>query len=72
MLDSTTGYRFEFAHRDGSKDSYDLGRVEDDATAQRRAKEALLVSQSAQEVAVWRDATLVGHIRRDGAFRPRS
>ena len=68
MLDAVTGYRFEFAHRDGSVDSYDLGRVEDDATAQRRAREALLVSQSAQAVEVWRDTTLVSRIRRDGAL----
>jgi hypothetical protein len=68
MLDGVTEYRFEFAHRDGSVDSYDLGSVEDDAAARRRAREALLVSQSAQAVEVWRDATLIGRIRRDGAL----
>jgi hypothetical protein len=67
MLDRARGYRFEFVHRDGSIDCYDLGRVEDDAAARRRAREALLVSLSAQTVAVWRDAMLIDRIRRDGA-----
>gem|GEM_PF-6712560 len=59
-------YRFEFAHKDGSVDCYDLGQVNDDVAARRRAKEALFVSLSALTVDIWRDSLLLGRIRRDG------
>ena len=66
-MSHTPPYRFEFHNRDGSVDTYDLGRFEDDRSAQRAAREALLVSQCALAVDIWRDHAPLARLKRDGS-----
>lgn len=65
MTGAEPQYRFDFHNRDGSVDCYDLGRIEDVAAARKAARAAMLVSQSAQAVEIWREQTMLDRLRRN-------
>ncbi|HTI66657.1 MAG TPA: hypothetical protein VL460_03805 [Caulobacteraceae bacterium] len=54
-------------NRDGSVDTFEIGKSEDDCAATRQARSAMLVSQTAVAVEIWRDGSRVCRIGRDGA-----
>lgn len=64
-------YRFDFVNRDGSIDSFslgefgELGAARDDGEATLRARSAMLVSQTAVAVEVWKDGERLCRVRRD-------